>query len=101
MRAPKNICFLVAGFAFLAGCVEDTAGQLPDRIPVGATGQEQACAGAWASQLGVPMSSIRVNGRDTSPSGNSVIFLQSANLVNRANCEVNDYGNVLSLVSTS
>jgi len=84
----------------LAGCVE-TAGQLPDMTPVGIDGQEQVCAAAFADQLGVPMSSIRVNSRDVSPSGNSIFFMQSADLVSRANCEVNSVGNVISLVSTS
>lgn len=96
----KKIFAIVLTLPLLSGCVE-TAGQLPDYMPVGVDGQEQACAGAFAERLGVPMSSIRVNGRDTSPSGNTVVFLQSANLASRANCEVNDYGNVLSLVSTS
>ncbi len=96
----KKLLVALAAVPILAACVE-TADQLPDRVPVGVGGQEQACAGAWADQLGVPMSSIRVNGRDTSPAGNTVVFLQTADLVSRANCEVNDFGNVLSIVSTS
>lgn len=97
---PKKSAILMMVFPLLAGCVE-TAGQLPDRLPVGFEGQEQVCAAAFADRLGVPMSAIRVNGRDTSVNGNTVIFLQSADLASRANCEVNAYGNVLSLVTTS
>jgi len=96
----KKLATSVLAMPLLAGCVE-TAGPLPDAVPVGVEGQEQACAAAFADQLGVPMSAIRVNGRDTSPSGNTVVFLQSADLASRANCEVSDFGNVLSLVSTS
>lgn len=96
----KKLTTTLLALPVLTGCVE-TAGQLPDRIPVGVDGQEQVCAAAFADQLGTPVSSIRVNGRDTSPSGNTVVFLQSADLAARANCEVNDFGNVLSLVSTS
>jgi hypothetical protein len=88
------------GATALTGCVE-TVDQLPDRVPVGSAGQEQVCAAAFADQLNVPMSSIRVNGRDISPSGNAVIFLQSADLFSRANCEVNSVGNVIAIVSTS
>ena len=96
----KQAAATLLALPLLAGCVE-TVGQLPDRVPVGADGQERVCAAAFADQLGTPISSIRVNGRDTSPSGNTVIFLQSTDLAARANCEVNDFGNVLSLVSTS
>ncbi len=96
----KQLTATLLSLPVLAGCVE-TAGQLPDQVPVGVDGQEQACAAAFAERLGVPFSSIRVNGRDTSPAGNTVVFLQTADLVSRANCEVNDFGNVLSIVSTS
>ena len=95
LRPTACLC----GLTLVAGCVE-TGTQLPDMMPVGAAGQEQACAAAYADQLGMRMSSIRVNGRDTAANGNDVFFLQSANLVNRATCEVNDYGNVMSIVST-
>ncbi|MBF9058436.1 hypothetical protein HKCCSP123_04500 [Rhodobacterales bacterium HKCCSP123] len=103
---------MLLALPILAGCVE-TAGplpdripvggisQLPDRVPVGADGQEQVCAAAFADQRGLPISAIRVNGRDTAPSGNTVVFLQTADLFSRATCEVNDFGNVLSIVSTS
>lgn len=97
---PRKLVAVALSLPLLSGCIE-TAGQMPDRIPVGIDGQEQVCAAAFADQLGVPMSSIRVNSRDVSPSGNSVIFMQTADLVSRANCEVNSVGNVLSLVTTS
>ena len=95
----KNRYFLLFILPMLAGCLETTE-QRPDGMPIGVIGQEQACAGAFADRLGVPMSAIRVNGRDTSPNGNTVVFLQSADLTARANCEVDDYGNVRNLVTT-
>jgi hypothetical protein len=95
----KNRYFLLLSLPLLGGCLQTTE-QLPAGMPIGVVGQEQACAGALADRLGVPMSAIRVNGRDRAPNGNTVVFLQSADLRARANCEVDDYGNVRDLVMT-
>lgn len=67
---------------------------------IGIAGQEQARAGAFAMMLDVPMSAVRVNGHDTSPAGNTVIFLQTADDAHSANCEVDDTGEVVEIVRT-
>ena len=68
--------------------------------PVGIAGQEQACAGEFSMMFDVEMSSVRVNGHDESPAGNTVIFLQTADGAHQANCEVDDFGNVVEMVRT-
>lgn len=84
---------LVPAVAVLAGCVEETGMS----GPIGVMGQEQACAGQFADMVGTPMSNIRTNGRDTSPAGNTVVFLQTADLGMSAICEIDDFGNVVEL----
>ena len=67
---------------------------------VGIEGQDQACAGEFSMMLDVPMSSIRVNGHDESAAGNTVVFLQTSDDAHSANCEVDDYGNVVEMTKT-
>ncbi len=97
MNRHSGLAFLL--FPTLLGCVE-TTDQLPDLTPIGAAGQEQVCAAAYADRLGLPMSAIRVNGSDTSPVGNSVYFLQTADRTQSANCEITDNGIIVALTST-
>ena len=109
-RFKTAACLAALVPVLLGGCVVvstqpdmipvETATQLPDMIPVASVGQEQVCAAAWADRLGVPMSAIRANGTDTAPNGNTVVFLQTADLASRATCEVNAVGNVMNIIST-
>ncbi len=50
--------------------------------------------------MNVEMPSVRANGHDESPTGNTVIFLQAADNAYQANCEVDDFGNVAEMVRT-
>ncbi|MBF9058427.1 hypothetical protein HKCCSP123_04455 [Rhodobacterales bacterium HKCCSP123] len=88
----KNLAIVVS---FLALAVPAVAQQ-----PVGIVGQEQACAGEFSMMFDAEMSSVRVNGHDESPAGNTVIFLQTADGAYQANCEVDDFGNVVEMVRT-
>ncbi len=80
---------------FLASALPAVAQQ-----PVGIAGQEQACAGEFSMMFHAEMSSVRVNGHDESPTGNTVVFLQTADGTHQANCEVDDFGNVVEMVRT-
>jgi hypothetical protein len=78
----------------VTGC--EGAPATSDRQPVGADGQDQICAARLAEALDLPLSSTRVNARDTAPSGNSVVFVQTADGSARANCEITDFGDIVS-----
>lgn len=67
---------------------------------VGIEGQDQACAGEYSMMLDVQMSEVRVNGHDESPAGNTVVMMQTADDAHSANCEVDDYGNVIAVERT-
>lgn len=90
MRATLPL-LLCAMPLVLAACVEDDMSG-----PISGAGQEQACASAFADRVGVPMSAIRTNSQDVRD-GNSVYFMQTADLNHRANCEVDSSGYVVSL----
>ncbi len=89
----KTLALLAAPLVFLAcpAAAQQT---------VGIEGQEQACAGEFAMMVDAPRSSVRVNGHDESAAGNTVVFLQTADDAHQANCEVDDYGNVIEVVKT-
>ena len=90
MTILKPALILVAGVT-LAGCVEDGMDG-----PISGMGQEQACAGRFSEEIGVPMSEIRTNSTDMR-NGNTVYFMQTADGSSRANCEVDASGYVVAL----
>lgn len=90
MTLTRTALILGTGLA-LAGCVEDGMDS-----PISAVGQEQACAGRFADEIGLPMSAIRTNSTD-SRNGNAVIFMQTSDGASRANCEVDATGMVVAL----
>lgn len=51
-------------------------------------GQEQACASEFADRLGIDMDEVRVQSRDTAPSGNPMIFVSTADDDRQGRCEV-------------
>ncbi|MCA0946773.1 hypothetical protein LCM08_17780 [Salipiger pacificus] len=79
----------------LAGCVETSDDLMGTTTPIGADGQDQVCASRLADELDVPMSAIRVNSRDTSPVGNSVVFVQATDDSSSASCEITDGGTIV------
>lgn len=106
---PRGVCPAVAvnretnmklALKILVGVAAVLPQALAAQDTVGIAGQEQACAGEYGMMLDVPMSDIRVNGHDTSPAGNTVVFLQTADDAHSANCEVDDYGNVVAIERT-
>ncbi len=67
-------------------------------MPPGRAGQEQACAGEYAASLDRPISAILVRDRGSAPSGNDVVFLETADTVSTAACEVDEDGAVVSIM---
>lgn len=84
----------------MAACTEQDAENFATELASdNSVGQEQACAGEFSQRYGVDMNSVPVNSRDTAPSGNAMIFLQSGAI--SATCEVDDDFNVVALTGLS
>ena len=57
--------------------------------------QARLCASAFADRQNVPINDVTVSGHDASPTGNTIVSLQSG--VDKASCEITGAGRVVGL----
>ncbi len=85
---------LVLSLIAVPACIGTAEATSATAIPVG---RDRACAGNYAASLEVPVSAIRVAGRDTAPSGNDLVFLETAESMSTAACEVDQNGTIVAI----